>query len=74
MNEAIMTDLELKRNLRQCIQKVATGPEYSKDLSYESLLCYALILTGGADPISVAVYFIGLRMKRETENENRGTL
>lgn len=75
MNEAIMTDLELKRNLRQCIQKVATGPEYSKDLSYEEAY-YAMryILTGGADPIQVAVYFIGLRMKRETENENRGTL
>lgn len=69
MNEAIMTDLDLKRNLRQCIQKVATGPEYSKDLSYEEVY-YAMryILTGDADPIQVAVWLAGCRMKRETEN------
>lgn len=75
MNEPMMTDLDLKRNLRQCIQKVATGPEYSKDLSYEEAY-YAMryILTGQADPVQVAVYFIALRMKRETEAENRGTL
>lgn len=75
MNEAIMTELDLKRNLRQCIQKVATGPEYSKDLSYEEAYqAMRYILTGGADPVQIAVYFIALRMKRETEAENRGTL
>lgn len=74
-----MTDTNTERNLklhmRQCIQKVATGPEYSKDLSYEDAY-YAMrhILSGDADPVQVAVYFIALRMKRETDEENRGTL
>jgi anthranilate phosphoribosyltransferase len=69
------TDLNLKRHMRQCIQKVATGPEYSKDLSYEDAY-HAMrhILSGEADPVQVAVFFIGLRMKRETEEENRGIL
>ncbi|WP_020560846.1 anthranilate phosphoribosyltransferase [Thiofilum flexile] len=71
----MMTDLELQHNLRQCIQKVATGPEYSKDLSYEEAYqAMRYMLTGQADPVQIAVYFIALRMKRETEAENRGTL
>lgn len=71
----INTDLNLKLHMRQCIQKVATGPEYSKDLSYEDAY-HAMrhILSGAADPVQVAVYFIALRMKRETDEENRGTL
>lgn len=71
----IDTERNLKLHMRQCIQKVATGPEYSKDLSYEDAY-YAMrhILGGEADPVQVAVYFIALRMKRETDEENRGTL
>ncbi|MBU0655401.1 MAG: anthranilate phosphoribosyltransferase [Gammaproteobacteria bacterium] len=74
MND-INTERNLKLHMRQCIQKVATGPEYSKDLSYEDAY-YAMrhILGGDADPVQVAVYFIALRMKRETDEENRGTL
>lgn len=74
-----MTDLNSALNprlhLRQCIQKVATGPEYSKDLSYEDAYhAMRYILSGEADAVQVAVYFIALRMKRETDEENRGTL
>ncbi|MEM7294971.1 MAG: anthranilate phosphoribosyltransferase, partial [Pseudomonadota bacterium] len=62
-------------NLRTCIQKVATGPEYSKDLSFEEARDgMAYILSGEADPVQAAVMLIGLRMKRETQDENRGVL
>eukprot|EP00494_Astrolonche_serrata_P017896 UN18086 len=55
-------------NMRTCIQKVATGPEYSKDLSFEEARdAMATILDGSADPVQAAVYLIALRMKRETQ-------
>ena len=70
-----MSELNLALHLKQAIQKVATGPEYSKDLSYtEAYQAMRYILTGQADPVQTAIYFIALRMKRETDEENRGTL
>ena len=68
-----MTDNQIA--LRSCIQKVATGPEYSKDLSYEEALqAMTQILSDSADPVQTAVFFIALRMKRETDDENKGVL
>lgn len=62
-------------NLRQCIQKVATGPEYSKDITYQNAYdAMRFILSGEADPVQAAIFFIALRMKRETDDENRGIL
>ena len=61
--------------MKSAIQKVATGPEYSKDLSYEE--AYAAmnyILDKDADPVQAAVLLISLRMKRETMDENKGIL
>lgn len=70
-----MSEANLALHLKQCIQKVATGPEYSKDLSYnEAYQAMQHILSGTADPVQTAIYFIALRMKRETDDENRGTL
>ena len=70
-----MSEANLALHLKQCIQKVATGPEYSKDLSYtEAYQAMQHILTGAADPVQTAIYLIALRMKRETDEENRGTL
>ncbi|UCE90286.1 MAG: anthranilate phosphoribosyltransferase [Pseudomonadota bacterium] len=61
--------------LRACIQKVATGPEYSKDLSQEETReAMRLVLDGTADPVQTAVFLIALRMKRETDDENKGIL
>ena len=68
-----LTDAQLA--LRSCIQKVATGPEYSKDLSYdEAYAAMSQILSDAADPVQAAVFFIALRMKRETDDENKGVL
>ncbi|MGB0847701.1 MAG: anthranilate phosphoribosyltransferase [Thiolinea sp.] len=70
-----MNEINLKLHLRACIQKVATGPEYSKDLSYdEAYHAMRHILAGDADEVQTAIYLISLRMKRETDEENRGTL
>lgn len=61
--------------LRSCIQKVATGPEYSKDLSFEEAhTAMVQILSETADPVQIAIFFIALRMKRETGDENKGVL
>lgn len=70
-----MSEANLALHLKQCIQKVATGPEYSKDLSYtEAYQAMQHILSAKADPVQTAIYLIALRMKRETDEENRGTL
>lgn len=61
--------------LRHCIQKVATGPEYSKDLSFEEAYeAMCRILDDMVDPVQAGVFLIALRMKRETQDENRGAL
>lgn len=61
--------------MRSCIQKVATGPEYSKDLSYEEAYeAMRIILSGDANPVQAGIYLIALRMKRETDIENRASL
>lgn len=66
---------ELDEILYKCIQKVATGPGYSKSLSQEDA-CDALatILDGTADPVRAGVFLIALRMKRESMDENKGFL
>ncbi|HCV20024.1 MAG TPA: anthranilate phosphoribosyltransferase [Gammaproteobacteria bacterium] len=61
--------------MRACLQKIATGPEFSKDLSIEEAhAAMSHILAGRADPVQAGVFLIALRMKRETMDENRGIL
>ncbi|MEA3410214.1 MAG: hypothetical protein U9R74_01590 [Pseudomonadota bacterium] len=61
--------------INACIQKVATGPEYSKDIAFEEARdTMRLILGRRVDPVQAAVYLIALRMKRETDDENLGSL
>ena len=72
-----MTDeVTVARDLmRSIIQRVATGPELSKDISQEEARDGMLaILDGHIDPVQSAIFLIGLRMKRETPEENRGIL
>jgi len=57
------------------IKKVATGPHLSKALSLgEARDSMLEILSGTADPVQAAIFFIALRMKIETEDENLGLL
>lgn len=61
--------------MREAIQKVATGPEFSKDLTQaQAREAMRYILSEEADPVQAAVFFIALRMKRETDDENKGVL
>lgn len=64
---------EAQEKLIDCIKKVATGQDYSRDISREDA-CEAMqwILSGEADQIQAAVFLIALRMKRETPEENLG--
>jgi len=61
--------------MREVIQRIATGPALSKDLSAEQAEhAMRLVLSQQADPIHAAIFFIALRMKRESDDENIGVL
>ena len=66
---------EIDAYMKDVIGRVATGPEYSKDLTFEEARAtMQFILQNSADPVQAGVYLIALRMKRETEDENGGSL
>ena len=66
---------EIDAFVRDAIGRVATGPEYSKDLSFdEARRLMQHILEDVTDPVQAGIYLIALRMKRETEDENGGSL
>jgi anthranilate phosphoribosyltransferase len=57
------------------LKRIATGPELSKDISREEACAgMRLVLDGAVDPVQAGVFLIALRMKRETDDENRGLL
>lgn len=59
----------------EAIKKVATGPHLSKDLSREEAYAATMeILSGEAEAVRAAIFFIAMRMKRETNEENLGIL
>jgi anthranilate phosphoribosyltransferase len=61
--------------MRSIIQRVATGPELSKDISLdEARDGMGAILAGQIDPVQAGIFLIALRMKRETDDEVRGIL
>jgi len=61
--------------MRSIIRRIATGPELSKDISRdEARAGMRFILDGQVDPVQAGVFLIALRMKRETDDENRGVL
>ena len=61
--------------MRSIIQRIATGPELSKNIAREEArAAMRLVLEGRADPVQAGVFLIALRMKRETDDENLGLL
>lgn len=62
-------------HMRSVIGRIATGPEYSKDISAEEARdAMRAILNNQADPVQAGIFLIALRMKRETADENIGVL
>lgn len=73
MTEAVT--LSPREMMHSIIQRIATGPELSKDISLEEASQgTAGILRGEIDDVQAAIFFIALRMKRETDDENKGVL
>ncbi|MGQ9660437.1 MAG: anthranilate phosphoribosyltransferase [Thermochromatium sp.] len=61
--------------MRSIIQRIATGPELSKDISLEEARAgMRAILDGTIDPVQAGIFLIALRMKRETDDEMKGVL
>lgn len=61
--------------MHSIIQRIATGPELSKNIDFEEARDgMQAILRGEIDDVQSAIFLIALRMKRETMEENQGIL
>lgn len=61
--------------IKSIIQRIATGPDLSKDIDFEEAKDgMQAILRGEIDEVQSAIFLIALRMKRETVDENKGIL
>ena len=64
-----------KELIHSIIQRIATGPEMSKNISLEeSRQGMQAILNNEIDDVQSAIFLIAMRMKRETMDENVGIL
>ncbi|MBI4458423.1 MAG: anthranilate phosphoribosyltransferase, partial [Acidobacteria bacterium] len=69
------TSTDPQQLMRSYLRRIATGPEMSKPISREEArTAMRLILEEDVDPVQAGVFLIALRMKRETDEENRGVL
>lgn len=63
------------QHIRDCIRRMAIGPKASKDLTREECSrAMGTILSGGTSDVTASVFLMGLRLKRETLDENLGVL
>lgn len=66
---------DYQKMMHSIIQRIATGPDLSKDIAQEeAYLGMKGILENQVDPVQAGIFFIALRMKRETDAENKGIL
>ncbi|NIR28179.1 MAG: anthranilate phosphoribosyltransferase [Gammaproteobacteria bacterium] len=68
-------DTDAAAFMRSVLQRIATGPELSKDISREEARrAMTLVLDEAVNPVQAGVFLIALRMKRETDEETQGIL
>lgn len=61
--------------MRAYLERVATGPELSKPISRAAARdAMRMVLARQVDPVQAGIYLIAMRMKRETDQENLGSL
>lgn len=66
---------EAQTIMRSIIQRIATGPELSKNISIEEARAGMKgILENQINPVQMTMFLIALRMKRETDEEFTGIL
>ena len=66
-------NLNSQELMKSVIQRIATGPELSKNISRdEAKQAMRAILRGEVSEVRAAIFLIALRMKRETDDENLG--
>lgn len=67
--------MEAQQIMRSIIQRIATGPELSKNISSEEARAgMRAILEKHIHPVQMTMFLIALRMKRETDEEFTGIL
>lgn len=67
--------MEAQQIMRSIIQRIATGPELSKNISSEEARAgMKAILEKHIHPVQMTMFLIALRMKRETDEEFAGIL
>lgn len=70
-----VSQTELDRMMHSIIQRIATGPDLSKNIEQEEArIGMHGLLEDAVDPVRAGIFLIALRMKRETAEENRGVL
>ena len=63
MTDSNKQNLSSSDLMKSVIQRIATGPEMSKDISREEAkLCMTSVLKGEIDEIRSAIFLIALRM------------
>lgn len=74
-SQVIPSAVDVKALMKSIIQRVATGPDLSKNIAFEEARdAMQAILRGEVDDVQSAIFLIALRMKRETMDENIGIL